>query len=115
MKVVHRHVGGTMLQPGGADLFRFSQSGSLSRVLPDAGFGSVEESQGEVPWTWRGSADEVFEYVRAVSTPFRPMIERVREDQWPAILADTREAINRYRGGDEIRFGAQVILGSGNA
>ena len=33
MKIVHRHVGGAMLPPGGADPFRFSASGSLSEVL----------------------------------------------------------------------------------
>ena len=33
MGVVHRHVGGPLLQPGGPDPFRFAEPGSLSEIL----------------------------------------------------------------------------------
>lgn len=115
MKIVHQHVGGTMLEPGGADLFRFSRAGSLSRALAEAGFREVEESERSLGWTWPGSAEEVFEYARAVSTPFRPMLERVRHEQWPEILKAAHAAIDKYRVGEEIRFGVRVILASGRA
>jgi ubiquinone/menaquinone biosynthesis C-methylase UbiE len=115
MKIVHRHVGGTMLQPGGADPFRFSAAGSLSEALSAAGFHDVEESTQNLPWTWPGDAEEVFEYSCAVAAPFRPMLERVPAEQWPAIRAEAKAAIERYRVGDEIRFGANVVLASGRA
>ena len=115
MKIVHQHVGGTMLQPGGADLFRFSSAGSLSEALSAAGFHEVEESTRHLPWTWLGDAEEVFEYCCAVSAPFRPMLERVSVEEWPAIRSEAKAAIERYRVGDEIRFGADVVLASGKA
>ena len=115
MKIVHRHVGGPMLQPGGSDLFRFSAAGSLSEVLSAAGFHEVEDSIQDLPWTWPGDAEEVFEYACAVSAPFRPMLERVPAEDWPAIRAEAKAAIERYRVGDEIRFGAHVVLASGKA
>jgi ubiquinone/menaquinone biosynthesis C-methylase UbiE len=115
MKVVHRHVGGELLEPGGGDPFRFSAAGSLSEALRSAGFRDVEESERNVPWVWRGTAEEAFEYARAVSTPFRTMLSRVPENKWPRILADVHAAINRYRVEDEIRFGAVVVLASGKA
>ncbi len=115
MKIVHQHVGGPMVQPGGSDLFRFSAAGSLSEVLSAAGFHEVEESTQNLPWTWPGDAEEVFEYACAVAAPFRPMLERVPADEWPAIRAEAKAAIERYRVGDEIRFGANVILASGKA
>jgi ubiquinone/menaquinone biosynthesis C-methylase UbiE len=115
MKIVHRHVGGRLLEPGGPDPFRFSAAGSLSEVLRSAGFREVEESSRTVPWTWRGSAEEVFEYASAVSTPFRGMLERVPPEKWPTILGEVHAAINQYRVGDEIRFGAVVILAAGKA
>ena len=37
MKIVHRHAGGAMLEPGGSDPFRFSAAGSLSEVLTELG------------------------------------------------------------------------------
>jgi len=115
MKIVHQHVSGAMLDAAGPDPFRFAARGSLSQVLHAAGFHDLNESERNLPWIWRGTAEEVFEYARSVSTPFRPMLERVREEQWPAILAEAHAAIDQYRVGDEIRFGARVILASGRA
>jgi len=115
MEVVHRHVGGTMLVPGGADPFRFSKVGSLGEVLQAAGFQEVEGSVRTLPWTWPGDPDEVLEYACAVAAPFRPMLERVPAELWPAIRADAKVAIEKYRVGDEVRFGAEVVFVSGKA
>jgi ubiquinone/menaquinone biosynthesis C-methylase UbiE len=115
MKIVHRKVGGAMLPAGGADPFRFSAAGSLSEVLRAAGFQEVEESTRNFPWTWLGEAEEVFEYACAVAAPFRPMMERAPENMWPTIRAEAKAAIERYRVGDEIRFGADVVLASAKA
>jgi len=115
MKIVHRYVGGTMLQPGGPDPFRFSTAGSLSEVLSASGFHEVEGSTQHLPWTWPGDAEEVFDYACAVAAPFRPMLERVPAEEWPVIRAEAKAAIERYRVGDEIRFGADVVLASGKA
>jgi SAM-dependent methyltransferase len=115
MKIVHRHVGGAMLPPGGADPFRFSAAGSLSELLNATGFHEVQESTPNLPWTWPGDAEEVFEYACAVAAPFRPMLERVPAEQWAVIRAEAKAAIERYRVGDEIRFGADVVLASGKA
>ena len=115
IKIVHRHVGGSLLPAGGADPFRFAAAGSLCEVLSAAGFHEVEESTQNLPWTWPGDAEEVFEYVCQVSAPFRPMLERVPADQWRVIRAEAKAAIERYRVGDEIRFGAEIVLVSGKA
>jgi len=115
VKIVHRHVGGDLLPPGGADPFRFSAAGSLSAVLSAAGFHEIEESVQNLPWTWPGDAPEVFEYACAVAAPFRAMLDRVPEEEWPSIRAEAVAAIERHRVGDEIRFGANVILASGRA
>jgi len=115
MKIVHRHAGGAMLAAGGADPFRFSTPGSLTGVLRASGFGDVEERTCNLPWTWPGDAEEVFEYSCAVSAPFRPMLERVAEENWPAIRAEAKAAMEQYRVGNEIRFGADIVLASGRA
>jgi hypothetical protein len=43
------------------------------------------------------------------------MLERLRVDEWPAIRAEAKRAMEHYRVGDEIRFGADVVLASGKA
>jgi SAM-dependent methyltransferase len=115
MEIVQRHAGGPMLAPGGADPFRFSAAGSLSRVLQAAGFLHVEEATRHLPWTWPGDSEEVFEYACAVAAPFRAMIERVPEAVWPTIRAEAKSEIERYRIGDEIHFGADIVMASGQA
>ncbi|MGA7930705.1 MAG: class I SAM-dependent methyltransferase [Candidatus Sulfotelmatobacter sp.] len=114
MGVVHGHVGGPLLEPGGPDPFRFARPGSLSAVLQRAGFQEVEEETKTLPWTWPGTPEEVWEQARAVSVPFRPMLERVPAGMWPQIYEEVRAAIGKYVEGENIAFGASVVLASGS-
>ena len=114
MGVVHQHVGGPLLQPGGADPFRFSQPGSLSEALQSADFRSVQEETRTLPWTWPGTPEEVWEQAQAVSVPFRPMLDRVPEDMRPLIHREVLAAIGPYVRGENIEFGASVVLASGS-
>jgi len=112
MAIVHAHVGGSLMSPGGPDMFRFSKPGSLSAELRRAGFEEEEETR-TVPWTWPGSVEEVWEYVQAVSTPFRPLLERVPKDKWEAINAEAQAAVGKYAKNDSIEFGVIVVLAAG--
>jgi len=113
MGVVHRHVGGPLLDPGGPNPFRFSEPGSLSAVLRSAGFNGVEEETKTLPWTWPGPVEEVWEQAQAVAVPFRPMLERVPAEKWPEIHAEVHAAVRCYSDGEKIAFGASVVLASG--
>jgi len=113
MGVVHRRVGGPLLPPDGPNPFRFAETGSLSAVLRSAGFKDIEEEMKTLPWTWPGSAEEVWDQAQAVAVPFRPMLERVPDEEWPKIHAEVHEAVSRYSDGEKIAFGVQVILASG--
>jgi hypothetical protein len=75
----------------------------------------VEESVRTLPWTWPGDAEEVFDYICSLTAPFRAMLERVPEERWPAIRAEAKAAIERYRVGSEVRFGAELVFASGKA
>ena len=113
MGVVHRHVGGPLLPEGGPDPFRFAKPGSLSAVLKSVGFRALEEETKTLPWTWPGSAEEVWEQARSVAVPFRPMLDRVPDNLWPQIDKDVRAAIGQYANGDQVEFGASVVLACG--
>ncbi len=113
MAVVHRQVGGPLLQPGGPDPFRFAQPGSLSKVLQSAGFRDIHEETKNVPWTWPGTPEEVWEQARAVSVPFRPMLDRVPATLWPQINQEVLSAIGQCVQGEYVAFGASVVLASG--
>src|SRR5579864_2777821 len=113
MGVVHRHVGGPLLQPGGPDPFRFAEPGSLSEILRNAGFGNVEEETRTLRWAWAGPVEEVWEQAQAVAVPFRPMLDRVRAEMWPQIHTDVHAALRKYFDGEKVAFGASVVLASG--
>jgi len=114
MGVVHRHVGGPLLPVGGPDPFRFAQPGSLSAVLRNAGFREVQEDTKILPWTWPGTPEEVWEQAQAVTVPFRPMLDRVPAGLWPQINEEVLAAVAQYRRGDNVEFGASVVLASGS-
>jgi 2-polyprenyl-3-methyl-5-hydroxy-6-metoxy-1,4-benzoquinol methylase len=113
MGVVARHIGESLLQPGGPNPFKFAQPGSLAAVLTHAGFHSVEEETCTVPWTWPGTPEEVWEQCKAVATPFLSALENVPPGKWPDINAEVLKEIRRYIHGDRIEFGATVVLASG--
>ncbi len=113
MGVAHRHAGGTLLEPGGPNPFRFAEPGSLSAVLSGAGFREIEEHTKTLPWTWHGPPEEVWEQAQAVSVPFRPMLERVPAEKWPQVHEDVHAAVRQYSDGEKIEFGATVVLASG--
>jgi SAM-dependent methyltransferase len=113
MGVVHRHVGGPLLDPDGPDPFRFAVPGSLSTVMREAGFRAVEQETKTLPWTWPGPVEEVWDQAQAVSVPFRPMLERVPTEQWPEIHAEVHAAVRQYWDGEKVAFGASVVLASG--
>jgi SAM-dependent methyltransferase len=113
MGVVHKHVGGALLQPDGPNPFRFAEPGSLSAVLRSAGFDAVEEETKTLPWMWPGPVEEVWEQAQGVAVPFRPMLERVPAQDWPQIHAEVHAAVRKYSDGERISFGASVVLASG--
>jgi len=113
MGVVVDHVGGPAIAPGGPDPFRFCNSGSLSSVMRKAGFGDVKEETRTVPWTWPGTAEEVWEQAQAVATPFLPLLQRIPAGKRDAIDQNAITAIQQHADGDSIKFGAMVVLASG--
>ncbi|MGA9508166.1 MAG: class I SAM-dependent methyltransferase [Candidatus Sulfotelmatobacter sp.] len=114
MGVVHSHVGGSLLPPGGPDPFRFAQPGSLSAMLRSGGFRDVQEETKTLPWTWPGTPREVWEQAQAVAVPFRPMLERVPENMRKQIDEEVLREIGHYVQGQNINFGVSVVLASGS-
>jgi ubiquinone/menaquinone biosynthesis C-methylase UbiE len=114
MGIVQKHVGGSLLEPGTANMFRFADPGSLAKLLHHAGFVSVEEEVTQVGWTWPGSAEEVWEYAQAVSAPFRPLLERIPEDKREQIEDEVLAAVRQYEDSGRIKFGVTVVFASGS-
>jgi SAM-dependent methyltransferase len=114
MGVVHRHLGGSWMGPDAPDMFRFAETGGVAGLLRSAGLLSVEEEIKRLPWTWPGSAEELWEYAPAVSAPFRPLLQRIPSDRRIEIDAEVHAAVRRYEDLGKLKFGAVLRFASGN-
>jgi hypothetical protein len=101
-----------MLQPGAPNMFRFSHPGSLTAVLQQAGFTQIDERTVTVPWTWPGPPEEVWEYFREITLPFRPLLAGIPPDKAKQVNAEVIAAIARYYDGQQVNFTADVVLAS---
>jgi len=110
--VVYKYAGGPLTAPG-QDPCRYAAPGSLSQVLREAGFHPVEEETKTLPWTWPGTAEEIWELTQAVSTPFLPMLQRVPAERRSQVDQEVIRAVQQYGDGESIKFGAVVVLASG--
>jgi SAM-dependent methyltransferase len=114
IRIVAKHVGGPIIPPGGQDPFRFAQPGSLSASLRSAGVAAVKEELRTVPWAWPGPVEEVWEYQRSVSAPFRGLLDRVPANKWDAISAEVCSFLGKYVEGGRVNFGAELVFASGS-
>ncbi len=110
--IAHKYAGGPRTDPD-QDPCRYGQPGSLSAALQQAGFERIEEQTKSLPWTWPGGAEEIWEQVRAVSTPFLPMVKRVPEVKRDEMNREVLQSVRKYSDGDSIKFGAVVVLAAG--
>lgn len=113
MGVAHKRVGGPLLASDGADPFRFADPATLAKALGEAGFKDVHAETKSVPWTWPGSPQDVWEQAQAVSVPFRPMLDRIPRELKSQIDGEVLAAIRKYVRGENIEFGASIVLASG--
>lgn len=111
--VVLRRVGGAPLAPGGQNPFRFAHPECLAAALTKAGFAKSDAALHKVPWNWPGEPDELWEYARAVSAPFRPLLERVPKEQWPDTNQDVQTEIRKHASHGTVQFEAEIVLASG--
>jgi ubiquinone/menaquinone biosynthesis C-methylase UbiE len=94
----------------GAAMFKFSQPGTLPAVLHAAGFTEIDESFPTIGWTWPGPPEEVWEYFKQVTVPFRPLLDSVPESRWPEVDAAVLAAMRRYCDGGTVLFTATICL-----
>jgi len=113
MGVVAKHVGGPAISPGSENPFKFAAAGTLSTALNEAGFIDVEEQTRTVRWSWPGPVEEVWDYARSVSVPFRPLLGRVPAEKWDEVNAEVYAAAREYCHGNRVDFGAVVVIASG--
>jgi ubiquinone/menaquinone biosynthesis C-methylase UbiE len=94
----------------GRKMFALGDESVLSQALRQAGFSQAEENLVTVPWTWMGTAEEVWEYFQDVAVPFASLLQSIPAERRAEINAEVLKAIRQYGDGTSIKFTATVNI-----
>lgn len=94
--------------PAARQMLQYGEVGRLAAQLTEAGFRDVHEQLHNINWDWHGTPEELWDYFRSVTMPFRPLIEKVESDAEvnEAVLA----AIRPHYDGEYVRIQAQMVI-----
>lgn len=92
--------------------FRFAAPGSLKSALEEAGFRNIDEHALEVPFSWPGPAEDLWDHFRDVAAPFRPLIDGFTAEKRKQVIADVIKALRRYEKNGKIEMNAKIHLAS---
>ncbi len=89
-------------------MFKFGVPGTLAALLGEAGFRKIDERVRGLRWDWHGTPEEMWDYFRSVTVPFRALLEKVDGDAEVdrAVVAALRERFD----GEYVRFEAEMVM-----
>lgn len=95
---------------GAREMFKFGRSGSLSSALAGAGFRTTDESTQELKWDWHGTPEELWDYFRGVTVPFRALLEKVDGDE--EVDRTVLAALRKHQQGEWVKINAHMVVAS---
>jgi ubiquinone/menaquinone biosynthesis C-methylase UbiE len=105
-----RSLPGLRLASSGASMFKFGVPGTLSAALREAGFERVSEAMREVPWNWPGTPEDLWEWFREVTVPFKPLLQAIPAEQREEVNARVVAALGQYYDASEVNFMAKIVM-----
>ncbi len=89
-------------------MFKFGVPGTLTALLGEAGFRKIDERVRGLRWDWHGTPEEMWNYFRSVTVPFRAMLEKVdgNAEVDRAVVAALGERFD----GEYVRFEAEMVM-----
>jgi SAM-dependent methyltransferase len=108
-----RTVPGLQLPASGANMFKFGEPGVLVDAMRDAGFGPVEENFTSVPWNWPGTPEDLWDYFRDVTVPFKTLFDAIPPDRRDEVTARVLDELRERHRDGEVQFDAEILIASG--
>jgi ubiquinone/menaquinone biosynthesis C-methylase UbiE len=105
-----RSAPGLRLPSSGESMFKFGVPGALSAALREAGFERVSEAVREVPWNWPGTPEELWEWFREVTIPFKPLLKAIPAEQREEVNARVVAALGRHCDSSDVNFMAKIVM-----
>ncbi len=89
-------------------MFKFGVPGTLTRAMGEAGFSKIEEHVHGLRWDWHGSPEEMWDYFRSITVPFRALLEKVEGDA--EVEREVVAALGERFDGEYVSFEAQMVV-----
>ena len=93
-------------------MFKFAEPESLSSALVQAGFESVQNRAQSIPWNWPDTPEELWDYFREVTIPFKPLFEAIPPKQRDRVSAEVIDGLRERYDGQRVTFDASMVLAS---
>ena len=106
-------VKGAEMPAGARAMFKFGSQGAMSAALSGAGFVDVEEEFRAVPWVWPGPPEQLWEYFREVTIPFRLVLDSVPAERKEEVEGKILQALRQYYDGAQVNLTATIVVGTG--
>ena len=100
-------------EPGAPSPFRFSEPGSLSAALAEAGFIEVREESTVLPTQFPGDPSTWWEWLVDTAAPVQTWMARMSNVDRERALAEILEALQRHYNGQTVDIPVQVIVATG--
>jgi ubiquinone/menaquinone biosynthesis C-methylase UbiE len=89
-------------------MFRYGTPRTLEKLMRIAGFLKCQDRVHSLGWDWHGTPEELWDYFRSVTVPFRELLDKVEGDEEvdAAVISALRE---RYDG-EYVRIKANMVI-----
>lgn len=94
-------------------IFRFQAQGSLSGLLKEAQFASINEEHKDIRMVWDGPPEEAWECFIEISGPFRKLYLTLPATDRESIAREVLQEFRKYYDGKNVTFPARIVVASG--
>jgi ubiquinone/menaquinone biosynthesis C-methylase UbiE len=100
-------------EPGSPSPFRYSEPGTLTRALDDAGFVDAREENATVQTSFPGGPEQWWEWLVDTAAPVQTWMSGMKESDRKAALEEIQTALRGFHRGPSVDIPIDVIVGSG--
>jgi ubiquinone/menaquinone biosynthesis C-methylase UbiE len=100
-------------EPGEPNPFVFSESGTLSAALREAGFKEVEEETVTIPVVFPGTPEEQWQWLLEMTPPFIPIIQGMALEQREEAIGEVITALEENFDGERVTLQAEIVAAAG--
>lgn len=114
LSILFRYVPLPEDEPGAPSPFTFSQPGTLSEALRDAGFVGVKEETASLPTSFRGTPEQWWEWLVDGAAPVQTWMAALADKDREKAVAEIHDALHQFYDGEIVNLPMVVNVAFGS-